>query len=329
MHLWSSLKSSQSKPTEQWKMFSWALNISIFQDDTDQHLIPTKLSVNHVSLVKSEVITDQVNPAVEDLLMGPQYLHLPGFEEVEQFALLLVKLTDDTDQHLIPTDFCLQISKAVAALHDHDKSARSFIKKYESKWGYTLFGRCLGQESPKKRAARKRKFSWMKYAQVTEESRLLYIMVKMLKNRPKVAQLHVSSPTKTASVVKAQYKRIADRVRDDPVLSGLEIPLPNINVKSITAFLNREDKKVNFMATTIPKVASHRRVVTDEPIPDAPIFPPSLPSPDRPRIVYPPKKKSSKLGRDEWRRDDWYLMTLMIKRHQPAPVQHPVPVPAP
>ena len=61
-----------------------------------------KISVNHASLVKSEIVTEQVNPALEDVLMGPKHLHLPGYEEVEQLDLLLVKLADDTDQHLIP-----------------------------------------------------------------------------------------------------------------------------------------------------------------------------------------------------------------------------------
>ena len=33
-------------------------------------------------------------------------------------------------------------------------------------------------------------------------------------------------------MTKAIYKRIVDRVQDDQVLSGVDIPLPNINAKS-------------------------------------------------------------------------------------------------
>ncbi|XP_072178825.1 uncharacterized protein [Diadema setosum] len=257
-------------------------------ESQDQGFDPIdEISVKHARLVKSDVVTDQANPAVEDVLMGPKHLHLPGFEEVEQLALLLVKLADNTDQHLIPTELCLQISNAVAALHDHDKSARSFIKKYESKWGYTLFGRCLGQESPEKSAAQKTKFSWMKYAQaarITDESRLLYVVIKMLKNRPAVSTL--SSPTKIAQKIKGQYKRIVDRVRDNRVLADARIPLPNINVKSISTFLNKEDKRANYLATVVPKAPGHRRLISTKPLPDAPTLPSSLPPPNREQVQY-------------------------------------------
>ena len=61
--------------------------------EQDQHIDPIDdISVQHSSLVRSEVVTEQINPAVEDVLMGPQPLHLPVFQEVEQLALLLVKL---------------------------------------------------------------------------------------------------------------------------------------------------------------------------------------------------------------------------------------------
>lgn len=65
--------------------------------------------------------------------MKPKHLHLPGFEKVEHLAILLLQLADDTDHHIVPTDLQHQISNAVAALHDHDKSTRNFVKKYESK----------------------------------------------------------------------------------------------------------------------------------------------------------------------------------------------------
>ena len=44
----------------------------------------------------------------------------------------------------------------------------------------------------------------------SRESRLLYILKKMLKNCPKVGG--ISSPSKVASMIKTSYKRIADRV---------------------------------------------------------------------------------------------------------------------
>ncbi|XP_077074453.1 uncharacterized protein LOC143725706 [Siphateles boraxobius] len=121
-------------------------------------------------------------------------------------------------------------------------------------------------------------------AQVTEDSRLLYLIIKMLKNRPPASRL--TSPTKITNAIKGQYKRIVDRVRDDPILSGLSIPLPNLNAKSISTFMAREEKKANYRATVIPNVKPHQRVLSEEPMPAAPTLPESLPAPDRPQVQY-------------------------------------------
>ncbi|TKS64937.1 hypothetical protein D9C73_027729 [Collichthys lucidus] len=105
-------------------------------------------------------------------------------------------LADNSDLHLVPVDLRQKII-TTSSLHEHDKTAARFVKQYESRWGYTLFGRCLGADSPETRAAQKTKFGWMKYpqvAQVTEGSRLLYLLLKMLKNRAPANQL--SSPSK-------------------------------------------------------------------------------------------------------------------------------------
>lgn len=107
---------------------------------------------------------------------------------------------------------------------------------------------------------------------------------KMLKNRPPASQTH--TPTKRSLIVRAQYKRIVDRVRDDPVLSALHIPLPNINSKSVSAFLTGEEKKANYRATMVPQVTCHQKVIPEEPMPAAPHLPDSLPVPNRPEVQY-------------------------------------------
>ncbi len=145
-----------------------------------------------------------------------------------------------------------------------------------------MFGRCLGADSPETRAAQKTKFGCMRYAQaaqVTEDSRLLYLLLKMLKNRAPANQL--TSPSKVTASLKGQYKRIADRVRDDPILGGLAIPLPNLNAKSISTFAAREEKKAKLRATVLLKVTPHLKVLSDAPFPEAPALPTSLP-PARP-----------------------------------------------
>ena len=139
-------------------------------------------------LVKAEQVEEEDNPALQDVLARPRRLHLPGIEEVEALASLLLQLADDSDhRHLTPTKLRQKIATAAAALRDHDRSGVNFVKRYESRWGHTLFGRCLGADTPETSAAQKTKFSWMRYAQaaqVTEESRLLYLLIKMLQHRP-------------------------------------------------------------------------------------------------------------------------------------------------
>ena len=280
------------------------------------------ISSAHAVLSQAEHAREEVSPALQDVLMTPSHLHLPGFEEVEKLALLLLELADDGDHHIIPIPLRQQITTAAAALQDHDKSARNFVKKYESKWGNTLFGRCLGQHSPQNSAAQKTKFGWMRYAQaaeITDESRLLYILIKMLKNRPNVS--HLSSPTKAASLIKGQYKRIVDRIRDDPVLSALDIPLPNINAKSITAFMSKEEKKANYLATSVPKVPTHQRVLSDEPMPEAPTQPQYLPSPNRPQVQYSSVQHMSGRRPGEKRRLDLEIEELQPVREGSQPIE--------
>ena len=277
------------------------------------------ISSAHAVLVKSEQVATDASPVMDDVLAPRKHLHLPGYEEVEQLALLLIKLADDSDEHLIPADLRLQISTAAAALSDHDKSAKSFVKKYESKWGHTLFGRVLGPESSQNSAAQKTKFGWMRYAQaasITEESRLLFVVIKMLKNRPKASSL--TSPTKIASLVKGQYKRIVDRVRDDRVLAEAPIPLPNINVKSITNFLNKENKRANYLSTVVPKAPSHRRVMTSKPIPDAPSLPKSLVPPNRPQVQYPTVALETREVRGQKRKLDFDSSQLGAPQAAPS-----------
>lgn len=243
----------------------------------------------HIILTQAEHVEEEDNPALQDVLASQHHLHLPGIEEVEALALLLLQLADDNDHHhLVPALLRQKIATAAGALHNHDRSGANFVKRYESRWGYTLFGRCLGAETPETSAAQKTKFGWMRYpqaAQVTEESRLLYLLIKMLQHHPPCSKF-CSSPSKLTSSIKGQYKRIVDRVRDGPVLGSLTIPLPNINVKSISSFFRREEKMANFTATVKPRVTTHRAVLSGQTMPDAPALPSSLPPPDRPQVQY-------------------------------------------
>ncbi|XP_059184201.1 uncharacterized protein LOC131963081 [Centropristis striata] len=274
---------------------------------------------NHAILTKAEQVEEEDSPALQDVLMTQGHLHLPGIEEVEALALLLLELVDDSDRHLVPADLRQKIITAASSLHEHDKTAARFVKKYESRWGYTLFGRCLGADTHETRAAQKTKFGWMRFpqaAQVTEDSRLLYLLIKMLKNRPPCSQL--SSPSKVVASIKGQYKRIADRLRDDAILCGLAIPLPNVNAKSISTFIVREEKKANYRATVMPRVTPHKKVLSDTPLPEAPVLPTSLPPPDRPEVQYQHLHHLAGKRQGEKRR-------LAFEEPEPAPVNRPIP----
>ncbi|XP_077094294.1 uncharacterized protein LOC143746357 [Siphateles boraxobius] len=275
----------------------------------------------HVVLTQAEQAEEEDSPALQDVLMSHRHrhLHLPGIEEVEALALLLLELANNSDHHLVPADLRQKIAAAASSLHDHDETAARFVKRYESRWGYTLFGRCLGSDSPETRAAQKTKFGCMRYAQaaqVTEDSRLLYLFLKMLKNRAPANQ-H-TSPSKVMASLKGQYKRIADRVRDDPILGGLAIPLPNLNAKSISTFAAREEKKANYGATVLPKVMPHLKVLSDAPFPEAPALPTSLPPPDWPQVQYQHVHHEAGKRRGEKRR-------LFVEEPEPVPpVNRPV-----
>ncbi|KAL2087962.1 hypothetical protein ACEWY4_016790 [Coilia grayii] len=134
------------------------------------------------------------------------------------------------------------------------------------------------------------------------------------------------SPSKVTASLKGQYKRIADRVRDDPILSGLAIPLPNINAKSISTFISREEKKTNYAATVRPEVTPHLKVLSDMLFPEAPALPSPLPPPDRPQVQYQHVHHEAGKRRGEKRR-------LFVDEPQPVtpvnqPLQHRPPPPS-
>ena len=56
-----------------------------------------ELSDSYVVLTTDEAVSEVDTPAMEDVCMTARHLHLPGFEEVEQLAMLLLKLVDPFD----------------------------------------------------------------------------------------------------------------------------------------------------------------------------------------------------------------------------------------
>jgi len=57
---------------------------------------------------------------MEDVLTSISNPHLPGFQEVENLALLL-QLPDDGNRFIIPADLRQRIVSAAAALHEHHR----------------------------------------------------------------------------------------------------------------------------------------------------------------------------------------------------------------
>ena len=261
-----------------------------------------ELNSAFVALTPAEQVTETDSPALQDVL-SPSHLHLAGFEKVEALALALLELADDGDQHFVSATNRQRILSCFDQLPDYDRSLRQFVKQYESQWGYTLFGRCLGPESAGNSAAQKTKFA-RRYApaqQITEDSRLLYLIIKMLRNRPPADV--VQSPSKQAVKIKSLYKRIVDRVLDDPALSVCNLPLPNINAKSVSTFLTKQDKKANFSATRVPKVKPRQSVLSDAPLPAAIHLPHTLTA-THDEVQYPVQPHLTGKRRHEKRRLD-------------------------
>ena len=236
--------------------------------EEDEGIVMTKedmmgnINTSHTVTTIDEGVMEEMSPVLQDCRMDP-HLHLPRFEEAEDLALTLSELADTTGKHIIPPippEQRQTICKAANLLHDHDKVSSRFVKEYESRWGQTLFGRCLGPESSVSSGAQKTKFARFQYAQavqISEESRVLYLLIKILKNRPPAAARWVRQPR-----LLVQFWEIIGGSQIVSVMilfSKLSIPLPNINTKSITSFISKQQKKANYSATTIPKAQPHNR----------------------------------------------------------------------
>ena len=63
---------------------------------------------------------------MENVLFESGHLHLPGFQVVEDLALLLLKLMDDTEHRIIPVDLRQEIGQTGGSLEDHDHSNKNF-----------------------------------------------------------------------------------------------------------------------------------------------------------------------------------------------------------
>ncbi|KAK7123941.1 hypothetical protein R3I93_022145 [Phoxinus phoxinus] len=87
------------------------------------------VSDKHVILTQSEQEEEEDSPVLQDVLMTQSHLHLPGLEEVEAVALLLLERADNSDRHPVPADPRLKIGTAVGALYEHDRSAANFVKR--------------------------------------------------------------------------------------------------------------------------------------------------------------------------------------------------------
>lgn len=91
----------------------------------------------HAILTQAEQVEEEDSPALQDVLMTRRHLHLPGIEEVEALALLMLELADNSHHHLVPAELGQKIVTAAGSLQEHDKTAANFVKRYESRWGYT------------------------------------------------------------------------------------------------------------------------------------------------------------------------------------------------
>ena len=290
----------------------------------------------HVATTENAQVADEdsCSPAMQDVLFATARLHLPGYKEVEDLAVELVKILAG-NRPGVPEKARKSITKAASKLLEHDTSHSKFIKNYRSKWGFALFGRCSGELSPENLKAQKIKFAaYGPYAQaalITQDSRLLYLVISQIQNTPHISGQ--SSPSKASQLILEKYKILTKKIIDDPVLCQLSLPLPKINQKSVTQYLSKQEKRVNLLATKMPLVKGKRYSISQEAMGAAPVLPAELPLPDRAQVQYEVMPHASGKRRGEKRRlvyeEDPLEGTSTSHKQQSASVPRKAPTPLP
>jgi hypothetical protein len=81
--------------------------------DTEEDPID-RVCGKHIVLTQAEQAEEEDSPALQDMLMSHRHLHLPGIEEVEALALLLLELADNSNHHLVPADLRQKIAAEIS-----------------------------------------------------------------------------------------------------------------------------------------------------------------------------------------------------------------------
>lgn len=212
---------------------------------------------------------------------------LPGYENVEKLALLLVAIAMEKNAKLsISPETREAIITPWGDLTDYDKVPTQFRTAYTSQWGNTLYCRTKGDAQ---QAALTQKVQFNKrhtpaHQIDAKHNRLVYCIVKHL--WLKAASAGTSSPSK--HMVSELYQVMQQRINiDDAQLSKLAIPLPHINSKCVAAFIKRQTSLASFNSTK-PTSAIKRREesVSDQILPAVDELPATRPETSRPEVQY-------------------------------------------
>lgn len=202
------------------------------------------------------------------------------------------------DKLSLTTEQKNRLINAWNAVEEHDKQPQKFHQIYKTHWGNTLYCR-TERDDP---APAQQVIS-------SQHNRLMYTLVKLLW----LGSPHSNLASPQKNTIAKDYKRVRRRVLvEDPVLSKLGIPLPNIETKTVCDFI----RCLNLRATKMPSATVWKtKSVSSKEVPPAPCQLFTLPQPDQPR-----ESISSKAGTKVLKEITDTKVLLQIQHSKSAPI---------
>ncbi|XP_016370440.1 uncharacterized protein LOC107710216 [Sinocyclocheilus rhinocerous] len=296
-----------------------------YQSDPEAEQDRVTADPAHITLTMEE--TNAAHPPAFEDACSPN--PLPGFQQLENFCSLLVKIGLTANKLSLTTEHRNRLIAAWHAVEEHDKQPQKFHQLYRTHWGNTLYCRTKRDDLADATVIQRVKMA-KRYAPAQQDisahhNRLMYTLVRLLWSG--LPHSSKTSPEKT-SILKA-YERIQHCILvEDPVLSKVGIPLPKINIKTVRDFIRHQERLINLQSTRMPSATiSKTASVSSKDLPPAPRQPSVLPPPDYQQIVYEhiPSKAGTKVLKE---RSDMVMSApknLSQAKHPESPLTSDLP----
>ncbi|KAK3544019.1 hypothetical protein QTP70_034281, partial [Hemibagrus guttatus] len=257
-----------------------------YQSDVKMRDNVLDVAPSHIMLTSHD--TSTVHPPAFEDACNPN--PLPGFEKLETFCSLLVRIGLAEDKLSLTTE----VLEAWNAVEEQVKQTQKFNQLYRTHWGTTLYCRTKRDDLVDAAVVQKLKMA-KRYAPAQRDispqhNRLMYVLVKLLWLRSP----HTSRTSPEKSMVLKAYERIQHRILgEDPILSKAGIPLPKINIKTVRDFVHRQERLLNLHAMKQPSTVTKTTSISSAELPPVPHQPAVLPPPDYPIIQHVPTSSTA------------------------------------